>query len=79
MILVGKFLDLQPLNRQSAAYAREGADIDPSTHADWVGACVVALTPIASRLREHIPAAERIHADDANGRGRGSGAYRRPG
>ncbi len=64
MILVGKFLDHQPLNRQSAAYAREGVDIDPSTLADRVGACVVALTPIVSRLREHVLAAERIHADD---------------
>ena len=64
MILVGKFLDHQPLNRQSAAYAREGVDIDPSTLADRVGACVVALAPIVSRLREHVLAAERIHADD---------------
>jgi len=64
MILVGKFLDHQPLNRQSAAFAREGVDIDPSTLADRVGACVVALTPIVSRLREHVLAAERIHADD---------------
>jgi transposase len=64
MILVGKFLDHQPLNRQSTAYAREGVDIDPSTLADRVGACVVALMPIVSRLREHVLAAERIHADD---------------
>jgi hypothetical protein len=64
MILVAKFLDHQPLNRQSAAYAREGVGIDPSTLADRVGACVVALKPIVSRLREHVLAAERIHADD---------------
>ena len=57
MILVGKFLVHQPLNRQSAAYAREGVDIDPSTLADRVGACVVALAPIVSRLREHVLAA----------------------
>jgi transposase len=64
MILVAKFLDHQPLNRQSAAYAREGVEIDPSTLADRVGACVVALEPIVSRLRDHVLAAERIHADD---------------
>jgi transposase len=51
MILVAKFLDHQPLNRQSAAYAREGVEIDPSTLADRVGACVVALEPIVSRVR----------------------------
>jgi transposase len=64
MILVAKFLDHQPLNRQSAAYAREGVEIDPSTLADRVGACVVALEPIVSRVRNHVLAAERIHADD---------------
>ena len=64
MILVGKFADHQPLNRQSAAFAREGVEIDTSTLADWVGACVVALDPIVSRLREHVLAAERLHVDD---------------
>jgi transposase len=64
MILVGKFGDHLPLNRQSAAFAREGVEIDTSTLADWVGACVVALDPIVSRLREHVLAAERLHVDD---------------
>jgi transposase len=64
MILVAKFLDHQPLNRQSAAYAREGVAIDPSTLADRVGACVGALEPITARLRDHVLAAERVHADD---------------
>jgi transposase len=33
----------RPLNRQSAAYAREGVEIDVSTLADWVGATVATL------------------------------------
>ena len=37
-----KFLLHQPLNRQSNTYAREGIEIDVSTLADRVGACVVA-------------------------------------
>ena len=41
-----KFLLHQPLNRQAATYAREGVEIDASTMADWVGACVVTLDPI---------------------------------
>src|ERR1700678_2671164 len=64
MVLAAKFLDHQPLNRQSAAFAREGVEIDTSTLADWVGSCAGALEPIVARLREHILAAERIHADD---------------
>jgi transposase len=43
MILASKFLLHQPLNRQSAAYAREGVEIDVSTLADWVGATVATL------------------------------------
>jgi len=64
MVLSAKFLLHLPLNRQSAAYAREGVDIDVSTLADWVGACVVALDPIVQAIRAHVLAAERIHADD---------------
>ena len=64
MVLVSKFLMHQPLNRQSAAYAREGVEIDTSTLADWVGACVVVLDPIVQALRAHVLSAERIHTDD---------------
>ena len=46
MVLVNKFLLHQPLNRQSKTFAREGIEIDVSTLADRVGACVVALDPI---------------------------------
>jgi Transposase IS66 family len=64
MVLVNKFLLHQPLNRQSKTYAREGIEIDVSTLADRVGACVVALAPIIEAIRAHVMSAERIHADD---------------
>ena len=64
MILVDKFLLHQPLNRQSATFAREGVEIDTSTLADRVGACVVALDPMVEAIRKHVLAAERLHADD---------------
>jgi transposase len=64
MILVGKFGDHLPLNRQSAAFAREGIEIEDSTLADWVGGCVAALDPILVELRRHVLAAERLHVDD---------------
>jgi transposase len=64
MVLVAKFLLHQPLNRQSATYAREGIDIDTSTLADRVGACAVTLDPIVQAIRGHVLAAPRIHADD---------------
>jgi transposase len=64
MILVGKFGDHLPLNRQSAAFAREGVEIDTSTLADWVGGCAAALDPVLAELRRHVLAAERLHVDD---------------
>ncbi|VIO64951.1 hypothetical protein CI1B_00450 [Bradyrhizobium ivorense] len=64
MVLVNKFLLHQPLNRQSKTYAREGIEIDVSTLADRIGACVVALAPIIEAIRIHVMSAERIHADD---------------
>jgi transposase len=64
MILVGKFGDHLPLNRQSAAFAREGIELEDSTLADWVGGCVAALDPLLVELRRHVLAAERLHVDD---------------
>src|SRR5882757_4647697 len=54
MVLVNKFLLHQPLNRQSKTYAREGIEIDVSTLADRVGACVVALDPIIEAIWTHV-------------------------
>jgi len=64
MILASKFLLHQPLNRQSATYARESVEIDVSTLADWVGASVATLDPIVQLIRAHVFRGERIHADD---------------
>ena len=52
------------LNRQSAAYAHEGIELDVSTLADWVGACAATLMPLVEAIRGHVFAAERITADD---------------
>jgi transposase len=63
-VLFSKFGLHLPLNRQSAAYAREGIDLDVSTLADWVGAAAATLIPLIEAIRAHVFAAERIHADD---------------
>ncbi len=64
MILAGKYDLHLPLNRQSEAFANEGVAIEVSTMADWVGACAAALEPLTQLIRDHVFAAERIHADD---------------
>jgi transposase len=63
-ILFAKYGLHLPLNRQSAAYAREGIELDVSTLADWVGAATVTLMPLIAAIRAHVFAAERLHADD---------------
>jgi transposase len=64
MILWSKYAMHLPLTRQGDAYEREGAPIDVSTMADWVGACAAALEPLTALIRAHVFAAERLHADD---------------
>ena len=64
MILVGKYANHQPLNRQSEQYAREGIELSVSTMADHVGACAATLTPLYELIKAYVFAAERIHGDD---------------
>jgi transposase len=64
MMLVEKYANHQPLNRQSEQYAREGIELSVSTLADHVGACAATLRPLHELIRAHVLAAERIHGDD---------------
>ncbi|MBW0008231.1 MAG: IS66 family transposase [Sphingomonas sp.] len=64
MILYAKFGQHQPLNRQSAVYAREGIELDVSTLADWVGASTATLAPLVELIRRHVLNADRLHGDD---------------
>jgi transposase len=45
MMLVEKYANHQPLNRQSEHYAREGIELSVSTMADHVGACAATTRP----------------------------------
>jgi transposase len=64
MMLVEKYANHQPLNRQSEQYAREGIELSVSTMADHVGACAAVLTPLHELIKAHVFAAERLHGDD---------------
>jgi transposase len=63
-VLVSKYADHLPLYRQSEIYARAGVDLDRSTLADWVGAASCLLTPLVNKVRDHVLAASKLHADD---------------
>jgi transposase len=64
MMLVEKYANHQPLNRQSEQYAREGIELSVSTMADHVGACAATLTPLFELIKAHVLAGERLHGDD---------------
>jgi len=64
MILVGKYANHQPLNRQSEQYARDGIELSVSTMADHVGTCAAALLPLYELIKGHVFAAERVHSDE---------------
>jgi transposase len=64
MMLVEKYANHQPLNRQSEQYAREGIELSVSTMADQVGACAAVLMPLYELIKAHVFAAQRIHGDD---------------
>jgi transposase len=64
MILVDKYANHQPLNRQSEQFARAGVELSISTMADHVGACAAVLLPLYELIKTHVLAAERIHGDD---------------
>jgi transposase len=63
-LLVSKYCDHLPLYRQSEIYARDGLNLDRSTLSDWVGQAVWLLQPIVDGIRNHVFAAEKVHADD---------------
>jgi transposase len=63
-VLVSKFGDHQPLNRQSDIYARSGVDIDRGTMANWVGYMAAYLEHVAGAIGRHVCAGAAVHADD---------------
>ena len=63
-VLMSKYGHHLPLYRQAEIFAREGVDLDRSTLAGWVGATSELLAPLVSALRDHVMAAQKVHADD---------------
>ena len=63
-VIVAKHVDHLPLYRQSAIYARSGIELSRTTLAEWIGACGVALQPLADRLQAKLKEAPVLHADE---------------
>jgi transposase len=63
-VLVSKYCDHLPLNRQCDIYGRQGVELERSTLADWVGRAAWLLGPVAERISDYARAGPAIHADD---------------
>jgi transposase len=75
-VLVAKYADHCPLDRQAQTYARQGVLLDRSTLADWVGRAAFLLRPVHERLLESLKTSSKLFADETTlpvldpGRGR---------
>jgi len=63
-ILVEKFQDSMPLERQADAYARGGVALSPSTLGDWTAFGLDVLAPVAERIQELATESFYVHTDD---------------
>ncbi len=75
-IVVAKFCDHLPLNRQAGMLARQGIILDRSTLASWVGRACWWLTPLYDLMLSTVLSSPKVFADDTTlpvldpGRGR---------
>jgi transposase len=63
-VVIAKYIDHLPLYRQEAIYLRSGIELSRAMLAEWMGACGVALQPLADRLRERMKSIPILHADE---------------
>ncbi|MFK7881325.1 IS66 family transposase [Roseobacter sp.] len=63
-VLVGKYCDHLPLDRQSKIFAREKVDIHRSTLTDWVGRSTALLEPLADHIGKLVRAGPALFAND---------------
>lgn len=62
-VIVDKYADHLPINRQAARFERESVPIAESTLGGWIGRGVDELEPIVRRLWEQLPQAHVIQTD----------------
>ena len=63
-VIVSKFCDHLPLNRQESILARHGWDVRRSTLCDQLQKCGLLLTPLYESMQRRLLQSFAIHADD---------------
>lgn len=63
-IVIDKYVDHLPLNRQMERLKREGITLAYSTLTDWVSATARLLDPLYEALKKQVLKSEYLHADE---------------
>jgi transposase len=63
-VLVSKYVDHLPLNRQENIYLRFGVHLTRQTLCDWVGRCADLVTPLYVLLKQEVLQSAVIGTDD---------------
>ncbi|MBD0376258.1 MAG: IS66 family transposase [Flavisolibacter sp.] len=63
-IVIYKYIDYLPLNRQMERLKREGITLPYATLTDWVGATAKLLAPLYEALRKEVVQSDYLHVDE---------------
>lgn len=63
-VVILKYEDHQPINRQSKIFAREGVTLSPNTLMEWIKAAAETLEPLAKRIHKRVLRSWIIQSDD---------------
>jgi len=63
-VVLSKYKDKAPLNRQVGIFRRSGVELSKNTLVDWVAAVAFLLAPIAHRIYELAMLAHALQVDD---------------
>jgi transposase len=63
-VIVSKYADHQPLNRQEKMFRRLGVSLPRQTLCDWMGKCAELLNPLYERAKRLVLASKVVQTDD---------------
>lgn len=65
-VMIAKYRDSLPVERQAQIYKRHGVDISPKTMIGWIEAGAWLLAPLAAALHERVLASHVVQTDDTH-------------
>ena len=63
-VVIDKFIDHLPLNRQQERLKREGISISYATLTDWVSSTAKLITPLYEALKTEVVQSDYLHVDE---------------